>query len=139
MRADVPDLTHHGEHKIVPMRVAADHSVALRDTDPRGLPVYGADGDLAGTVVDLWVDRMEMMFRYLEVQTQGGRRVLLPIMFARIQRKAVQVHALLAHQFEGVPATRHPESITMLEEEKIPAYFGAGLLYASPERQEPLF
>jgi photosynthetic reaction center H subunit len=25
-----------------------------------------------------------------------------------------------------------------LEEEKIMAYFGAGLLYATPERQEPL-
>jgi len=32
-----------------------------------------------------------------------------------------------------------PSQITMLEEEKIPAYFGAGLLYAAPERQEPLF
>jgi photosynthetic reaction center H subunit len=82
---------------------------------------------------------MEMMFRYLEVQTQGGRRVLVPIMFARIKRSGVHVHALMADQFEGVPATAHPEQITMLEEEKIPAYFGAGLLYASPERQEPLF
>jgi hypothetical protein len=87
MRADVPDLTHHGEAKIVPMRVAADHSVAVRDTDPRGLPVYGGDGELAGTVVDLWVDRMEMMFRYLEVQTQGGRRVLVPINFRLVQEE----------------------------------------------------
>jgi photosynthetic reaction center H subunit len=82
---------------------------------------------------------MEMMFRYLEVKTRGGRHVLVPIMFARIKRKGVYVHALLANQFEGVPATRHPEQITMLEEERIPAFFGAGLLYASPERQEPLF
>jgi photosynthetic reaction center H subunit len=139
MRADTPDLTHHGDPKIVPMRVAADHSVAMRDTDPRGLPIYGGDHELAGHVVDLWVDRMEMMFRYLEVQTRGGRRVLVPIMFARIKRDGVYVHALLADQFEGVPATRHPEQITMLEEERIPAFFGAGLLYASPERQEPLF
>jgi photosynthetic reaction center H subunit len=139
MRADTPDLTHHGEPKIVPMRVAADHSVAIKDTDPRGLPVYGGDHELAGHVVDLWVDRMEMMFRYLEVKTRGGRHVLVPIMFARIKRKGVYVHALLANQFEGVPATRHPEQITMLEEERIPAFFGAGLLYASPERQEPLF
>ena len=139
MRADTPDLTHHGEAKIVPMRVAADHSVAVRDTDPRGLPVFGGDGQQAGTVVDIWVDRMEMMFRYLEVQTQGGRRVLVPIMFARIKRSGVHVHALMADQFEGGPATAHPEQVTMLEEEKIPAYFGAGLLYAAPERQEPLF
>jgi len=28
--------------------------------------------------------------------------------------------------------------VTLLEEEKIMAYFGAGTLYATPERQEPL-
>jgi len=37
-----------------------------------------------------------------------------------------------------VPATRAPDSITLLEEEKICAYFGGGLLYATPSRQEPL-
>ena len=33
---------------------------------------------------------------------------------------------------------RSPEEITLLEEEKIMAYFGAGTLYATPDRQEPL-
>jgi photosynthetic reaction center H subunit len=37
-----------------------------------------------------------------------------------------------------VPATRSAGSITLLEEEKISAYFGAGLLYAEPTRLEPL-
>jgi photosynthetic reaction center H subunit len=37
-----------------------------------------------------------------------------------------------------VPATRSSSSITLLEEEKISAYFGAGLLYAEPSRLEPL-
>ena len=37
-----------------------------------------------------------------------------------------------------VPATRSPEQITLLEEEKITAYYGAGTLYATPERQEPI-
>ena len=31
-----------------------------------------------------------------------------------------------------------PIRVTMLEEEKIAAYYGAGTLYATPERAEPL-
>jgi photosynthetic reaction center H subunit len=50
----------------------------------------------------------------------------------------VYVHALLAAQFANVPTTKLPDQITLLEEEKITAYFGAGLLYATPDRQEPL-
>ena len=57
-RADVPDMTHEGTVKIVPLRVAADHGVAHQDVDPRGLPVYGADMQQAGTVADLWVDQI---------------------------------------------------------------------------------
>ena len=122
-RADVPDMTEHGEVKIVPLRVAQDHGVAKRDTDP---------------VTDLWVDRMEMMFRYIEVALpQGGTR-LLPVPFARIKKSGVEVHALLAHQFADVPTTRSPEQVTFLEEEKISACYGAGRLYATPERKEPL-
>jgi photosynthetic reaction center H subunit len=37
-----------------------------------------------------------------------------------------------------VPTTKHPDQITLLEEEKITAYFGAGTLYAEPKRSEPL-
>lgn len=139
MRADRPDADAHGAPKIVPLRVAADHGVASKDVDPRGLPVFGADGEVAGQVADLWVDRMEMMFRYIEVELAGsGRHVLLPVTFARIKRDRIEVHALLAHQFANVPTTRNPEQITLLEEEKITAYFGAGTLYATPERQEPI-
>jgi photosynthetic reaction center H subunit len=74
------------------------------------------------------------------VQVAGsGRRVLLPINFARISRgKPVRVHALCAHQFADVPGTKAAETVTILEEEKIQAYFGAGLLYAEPDRVEPL-
>ncbi len=137
-RADHPDMTHEGQVKIVPLRSATDHGVAVQDVDPRGLPVYGADGEVAGSVKDLWVDRSEMMFRYIEVDLPNGRSVLLPMTFSRIRKDGVYVHALLAAQFANVPATRDPEQITLLEEEKITAYFGAGLLYATPQRQEPL-
>jgi photosynthetic reaction center H subunit len=136
-RADIPDM-HEGHAKIVPLRVAADHGVSPRDTDPRGLPVHGADGEVAGTVTDLWIDRCEMMFRYVEVQVPAGHRVLLPIAFARIRKDEVSVQALLGAQFGNVPRTRSDEQITLLEEEKISAYYGAGTLYATPVRQEPL-
>ena len=38
----------------------------------------------------------------------------------------------------GLPQTAAPEQITLLEEEKICAYYGAGTLYATPQRSEPL-
>jgi photosynthetic reaction center H subunit len=37
-----------------------------------------------------------------------------------------------------VPGTKSAEQITILEEEKIMAYYGGGTLYATPDRQEPL-
>jgi photosynthetic reaction center H subunit len=140
-RADVPDHTPEGEPRIVPMRILSDFSVAKQDIDPRGLNVVGADGVRGGTIKEIWVDRLEMMIRYLELETTpeaGGRRVLLPMNFARIGRNQVAVNAVLGKHFAKVPATKSPEQITLLEEEKIMAYFGAGTLYATPERSEPL-
>jgi photosynthetic reaction center H subunit len=87
----------------------------------------------------MWVDRAEMLFRYIELQPTGSSQpVLLPINFGVIRADGVHVHALYAHQFANVPKTRAPEKVTFLEEEKIMAYYGAGLLYADPVRQEPL-
>ena len=37
-----------------------------------------------------------------------------------------------------IPATRSRDCVTLLEKERITAYFGAGLLYAEPGRTEPL-
>jgi photosynthetic reaction center H subunit len=140
-RADEPDRDPHGHPKIVPLRTAPDLGVSLKDRDPRGLPVVGADGELGGTVHDLWVDRMEMMFRYIEVEVpspNGPRLVLLPMTFARIGREQVKVQAVLGHQLATAPSPRQPDKITLLEEEKVCAYYGAGTLYAEPSRQEPL-
>lgn len=139
MRADIPDMDLHDQPKIVPLRIATDHSVAKRDIDPRGLPVWGADQVQAGTVCDLWVDRMEMVFRYAEVQLTGSdKHVLLPMTFARIKKDGAHVNAILGHQFVNVPQTKSGVQITLLEEEKITAYYGAGTLYATTDRQEPL-
>ena len=138
-RADKPDLDALGTIKLVPMRLLADVAVQPGDTDPRGLPVLGADGAVAGTVADLWMDTAENLFRYLEVQlADSPRRVLLPINFARIRRHQVKVGAVLARHFAAVPGTRLPDVVTIMEEEKIMAYYGAGTLYAEPSRQEPL-
>lgn len=140
-RPDVVDTTVEGAARIVPLRAAPDFDVASQDPDPRGKQVRGADGVVGGTVVDLWVDRAEMLFRYLELDVTtdaGTRRVLLPINFTRIGRDGVRVKSILGAQFALVPATRVPELVTLLEEEKIMAYYGGGVLYAEPSRQEPL-
>lgn len=135
-RMDVPDHNLDGSPKIVPLRNAAAFSIAHQDTDPRGLPVVGADGLEAGKVVDLWVDQQEMLFRYYEVQTNGGRRVLLPVTFSRVSKDKVTVKSILSTQFEQVPGTKNPSEVTFLEEDKIMGYYGGGTLYATPQRQE---
>lgn len=140
-RADVPDVDPDGHVKIVPLSLLPDYNVSSKDVDPRGLEVFGADGEVGGIVRDLWVDRSEMMFRYLEVETgpaHNGRRVLLPMNFARIGRHGVKVQSIHGHQFAQVPGWKQPGRITLLEEEKVMAYYGAGTLYADPERAEPL-
>lgn len=140
MRADHPDMTFEGEVKIVPLRVAHDFFVASEDPDPRGMSVIAADRGVAGKVVDVWVDKSEYIFRYFEVETASGRRVLLPVNFTRIDggRRTVTVRALMADQFDDVPALKNPDQITFLEEDKICGYYGGGLLYAAPGRVEPL-
>jgi len=141
LREDVPELTTHGTPVIQPLRTAEGFGVAPQDADPRGLPVIGGDGKPGGVVKDIWIDSAEMMFRYLEVQTEGKagtRHVLLPIPFARIRRNQVEVHAIYGMHFADVPGTRHPDQVTKLEEEKISAYYGGGTLYADPTRSEPL-
>jgi photosynthetic reaction center H subunit len=48
------------------------------------------------------------------------------------------VESILGNQFALVPGLKSQDQITLLEEEKIMAYYGGGTLYATPERQEPL-
>ena len=151
-RSDRPDLTIKGAARIVPMRVATDFFVAHEDPDPRGLAVHGMDDVVAGTVVDLWVDRSEPCLRYLELELTGGGRRLIPVPFMRIPRPKgwipfmsstearthVQIHVLKAADFANIPQTKSPDLVTLLEEDKISAYFGAGSLYNSDMRYGPL-
>ncbi|MFZ5558086.1 MAG: photosynthetic reaction center subunit H [Pseudomonadota bacterium] len=138
-RADAPDVTVDGVQRIVPLRVATDHALDSRDPDLLGKPVLGADGEIGGTVMDVWVDRSDILIRYLEVQVSpGGRRVLLPMTFARVTPGAVLVKAVLGRHFADVPALKNPDQVTLLEEDMICGYYGGGTLYAEPRRQEPL-
>lgn len=162
-RADVPDMLEDGSALIVPLRVATDFTVAERDTDLRGLNVLGADNKVAGTVKDLWVDRAEQLIRYIEIEVPGAQpaaqpeteegvaepiptavSVLAPMTLSEVNGVGtvtgpyVKIKALLAHQFADVPKTKHPDQVTLLEEDKIVGYYGGGTLYAKPSRLEPL-
>jgi photosynthetic reaction center H subunit len=143
LRADVAEQTFDGRDLIVPIRVATNYAVASENRNPVGMKVFGADGVLGGIVTDLWVDRGEGVLRYFEVETGTeslSRRVLLPVTFSRVNasRSRINVEAILGRQFAGAPNTKDPDKVTMLEEEKITAYYGAGTLYATPQRSEPL-
>jgi len=142
-REDVPELNIDKVACIVPMRLAEGTYLEARDPDPRGMKVMGADSETGGVVTEVWVDRAEALIRYLEVEvttSAGAKRVLLPLPFAKIdgRRERVWVNAILGSQFADVPATKSLDQVTKLEEDRIVGYYGAGTLYATPARQEPL-
>jgi photosynthetic reaction center H subunit len=144
MRSEHADVTAHGEDKIVPMRVAADFTVAQKNIDPRGLRVVGHDGVVAGEVSDIWVDRSEQVVRYYEVKLDepvGEGSVLLPANFAYIQRIRGRevlcfVKAIKGLQFANVPRTAGDSRITFREEDQIMGFYGSGLFYSDPSRHE---
>ena len=141
-REDVPELSIDNIPAIVPLRADSTIFLAAEDPDPRGMPVIGADGLVGGKVVEVWVDRAEMLIRYLEVEVDGivGRKVLLPMTMAKLDRSSgrINVQSIFAKHFADVPGLKSPDQVTKLEEDKIVGYYGAGYLYASPARQEPL-
>lgn len=151
-RSDYPDLTVDGLPRIVP--IAESHQIAVAPKDPNivGWPVMAADKKIAGKVSDIWVDQSEHIIRYLEVETNSGKKVLAPMFVAAVHKgswlggitpivddepKMVEIDAITSDQFEDVPAIKTPGQITRLEEDKIMAYFGGGYLYATAERSEP--
>jgi photosynthetic reaction center H subunit len=138
-RSDTVELTREGHDLIVPMRVADDFDVSA-GPDPRKWNVLGADGKVAGTVKDLWVDRADVMVRYLEVELSAGGTRLLPITMSLLQREArvVEVASIYASQFGEVPTTKEADRLTTLEEERICAYYAGGRLYADASRLGPV-
>ncbi|MEL7739608.1 photosynthetic reaction center subunit H [Citromicrobium bathyomarinum] len=138
-RKDLPDLAADGRPRIVPLSLDAHIAIAARDPNPIGMSVIGADGKVAGTVSEVWIDRAEHVIRYLTVELGMGRTVLAPMAMALVRGRQgrIVIDALTADQFAGAPVPAAPDQITFYEEERIVAYFGGGYLYATPERQEP--
>ena len=139
-RRDVPELDGKGHPKIVPM-AGTEHFHVAAGRDPRGLPVMAGDEAIVGKIIDMWIDEPEQLVRYLEVELDpqhGEGTRLLPMTMARIHSDRVAVRSIFGTHFNGVPRNASGRQVTMLEEEKISAYYAGGLLYASKERQEPL-
>jgi photosynthetic reaction center H subunit len=141
-RLDMPDMTFD-EHlpKIVPLRVAHGYYLAAEDPDPRGMDVVTLDGVIAGKVVDAWVDRSETFVRFLEVEpAAGGQTVLVPMLLSTIDagRRRVRVKSVTAPQLAAAPRVKHPDQVTLLEEDRIAGYFAGGHLYATPDRLGPV-
>lgn len=139
-RSRLPDIDAFGNNRIVPMALEPSFSIARGDPDPRGMTVIGADGAVAGTVTEIWVDRSEHQVRYLEVATAEGPHALAPMPMAKIRKNARQivVDAINAAQFAGCPQVETAGQISRYEEDKISGYFGGGYFYANAARQEPL-
>ncbi|MCH2076844.1 MAG: photosynthetic reaction center subunit H [Rhodobacteraceae bacterium] len=138
-RRDVPELDGKGHPKIVPMASLESFGVSA-GRDPRGLTVQSGDGEPVGQITDMWVDEPEQLVRYLEMELTtelGGGKRLIPMTFSVIKSDRVVVRSLFEEHFAGVPATKSPSQVTLLEEEKISAYYGGGTLYASEARLEP--
>jgi photosynthetic reaction center H subunit len=138
-RRDAPELDAHGHVKIKPMSQLPDFILSA-GTDPRGKVVVGGDGEVVGRVTDMWVDVPESLVRFLTVDLNpegSGKTRLIPINMARIKGNRVVVRSLYAHNWEGVPVTKLPDIVTLLEEEKIMGYYAGGTLYASADRLEP--
>lgn len=142
-RDDVPEHAVDGAPVLVPLRTAGEFSIGPIDADPRGMTVFGADGESAGTVKDVWIDRAESLIRYLEVDVSTAavpRTALVPMTMLRIWpgRRTVKVRSITAGQFAGVPALASPNQVTKREEDRIVGYFAGGTLYATPQRMGPV-
>jgi photosynthetic reaction center H subunit len=133
-RRDVPELDGHGHNKIVPMAKAAAFAVTA-GRDPRGLPVQAGDNEVVGRISDMWVDAPEQLVRYLEIDLNSGNRRLVPMPMVKIWKDRVRINSLASDMFDGVPATKSKTEVTLLEEDKISAYYAGGTLYAADKRK----
>ena len=140
-RADETYKTADGHDLIVPLRVATNYGVPAGEREPDRVRSVGARIGLrpASSATSGSTGRSACCAT-TKSRSADGRRVLLPVNFANVdtKRRRIGVNALLAGQFAGVPAIRNPDKVTLLEEDKITAYYGAGTLYATAARAEPL-
>ncbi len=141
LRNDNPEhMSQTTENRVVPLRILADYYLDEECPDPRTMQVVGVDGVIGGVVSDVWIDRTELVVRYLEVTLVAGPSVLLPMPLVRIDATAglIKVQSVLGSQFEDAPMLANPDQVTLREEDRIQAYYASGHLYAQPDRMEPL-
>lgn len=140
-RAEDHDLTwDDATPKIVPLRAIPGWGVAAGSPDIRGRAVVGCDGVVAGSVVDLWVDRSEYIFRYVEVELNAtlGRAIIPLGMVHWWGNGPVIVDQASGAQIAAAPTIAHPERMTFREEDRVSGYFGGAELHGAPNRAEPL-
>ena len=139
-RRDVPELDGHGHRKIIPMS-ANSKFVVSAGRDPRDLPAVAGDGEVVGKISDMWVDEPEQLVRYLEIElgaNYGGGSRLVPMTLARIHKDRVAIKSIFGEHFNDVPKHSSKNQVTLLEEDKISAYYAGGNMYASKKRSDPL-
>jgi len=133
-RKDHPELDAHGHVKIKPMKALEDFKVSA-GRDPRCRPVMGGDGEVIGRATDMWIDVPEQMVRYISVDLNpegSGKTRLIPMNMAKIGTDRVVCKSMTADLWEGIPQTKSATEVTLLEEEKIMAWFGGATMYAKP-------
>jgi photosynthetic reaction center H subunit len=133
-RRDVPELDGHGHNKLVPMALAPAFGVTA-GRDPRGLPVQASDNEVVGVISDIWVDAPEQLARYLEISLNTGGKRLVPVPMVKVWKDRVRINSLSSDLFSGVPTHKSATEVTLLEEDKISAYYAGGTLYASSKRK----
>ena len=109
--------------------------------DPRDMPVVAGDGEVVGKISDMWVDEPEQLVRYLEIELgkkYGDGSRLVPMTLAKIHKDKVAIKSIFGEHFNDVPKHSSKNQVTLLEEDKISAYYAGGNMYASKSRFEPL-
>ena len=103
-----------------------------------------ADGLVAGTVADIWVDRAEVNARFIEVALPDplARHVIVPFELTQVKLHGlsgyVSVVSVTAPLLAAAPVPESPDFLSAREEDRIQAYFASGHLYALPSRMGPL-
>ena len=83
----------------------------------------------------------EQLVRYLEIELDtnyGSGSRLAPMTLARIHKDRVAIKSIFGEHFNDVPKHSSKNQVTLLEEDKISAYYAGGNMYASKNRFEPL-
>jgi photosynthetic reaction center H subunit len=144
LRSEQPEMLFDGSAPVIsPLRLVKGSSLDREDPAVIGMTVVGADGVAGGVVRDAWIDRVETLIRYLEVEVTtplGPRHVLLPMTLAQVdnRRKVVKAVSVMGRHFADAPLTHNPDQVSLREEDQITAYFASGHLYAEPSRMGPI-